>query len=81
MGIGWSLVYLVIFGLILMGIEKTIGGYLVILEAIQKACALACGFYTSYKLYPLKRQGTNTEHPSAESSDSRVELKDSGDKE
>ena len=80
MGVGWSLGYLIIFGLILMVIEKVIGGYSIILEAIQKACAVACGFYTSYKLYYPKRQSKNTEHSPAESSDSRVVLKDSGDK-
>ena len=71
-GIGWSLVYLVVFGLILMGIEKAIGGYSVVLEAIQKTLAIALGFYTSYKLYPLKRQDTKTEHQSAESSEGKV---------
>jgi hypothetical protein len=75
-GIGWSLVYLVIFGLILIGIEKAIGGYSVVFEAIQKAIAIALGFYTSYKLCPLKKQDTKTEHQLAKRSDSRVELKD-----
>ena len=61
MGIICSVVYEIIFGLAIMQIEKAVG-YHPVLEALQHACAIAIGFFTSYKLWPPKgkRSGGKT---------------------
>ena len=55
MGIFCTVIYMVILGFIVMGIDKAIGGHSLILEAVQKAAAIVLGFYSSYKFWPPKK--------------------------
>lgn len=63
MGIGCSIVYEILVGLVVMAIEKAIG-YLPILEALQHACAITFGFVTSYTLWPPGKKAEELEKKS-----------------